>query len=571
MCQMTKLTADGNRFSKPACRFFRACMAFLSLWGLVSCNSAHEIQKVEQWTTHEIVLTAAAEISQPYTGADVWAKFWNSGGDTLIRPAFWDGGNIWKIRFAPPDSGEIWHWQSDANLSDGGLKGRKGQLRSVAYTGSNSLVRHGLLRMSPGKRNVVHADGTPFLVIGDTPWAIPFRATPEQVQVYAKDRQAKGFNAVLLMSVQPDRYAEGPEARNTPLGFDRAFTDLPEGHLNQLKPDYFQTLDTLMQILVDHGIVPVYQPVFHGFGWKGLTVAGPTADPAEYARYCKYLVARYGSMPAFWLVSGDAHGLDPGVKPGGETIEEWDAYGQPTGIHYNPADDYLPSWANGDSTRCFHFNRSYQEEPWLDFQWAQTGHDGKHLYHKVERMYANTPVKANLNGEPTYEAMGEGKNGLGWWQGEEAWNQLMHGGTMGVVYGAATLWQWKVTPDEPGWEDWTDAPLSWREALDLEGSRYVGQVSRAFEGYDFADMEKRWDLTKNNRPLLAIEGRFYISYLQNGDEITIRDVPEGLPFRWFDPVTGEFAEGGTTGKTGTFVSPGPQPRVLIIGKRTMLP
>ena len=64
-------------------------------------------------------------------------------------------------------------------------------------------------------------------------------------------------------------------------------------------------------------------------------------------------------------------------------------------------DDYLPSWAGGDSSRCFHYNRSYQDEPWLDFQWAQTGHDGLHLYHKVERMYDNKPVKACLNGEPT--------------------------------------------------------------------------------------------------------------------------------------------------------------------------
>jgi hypothetical protein len=40
--------------------------------------------------------------------------------------------------------------------------------------------------MSPAKRNVVHADSTPFLVVGDTPWSIPFRATPAQVKVYAQ-------------------------------------------------------------------------------------------------------------------------------------------------------------------------------------------------------------------------------------------------------------------------------------------------------------------------------------------------------------------------------------------------
>jgi hypothetical protein len=424
--------------------------------------------------------------------------------------------------------------------------------------------------MSEGKRNVIHANGKPFMVVGDTPWSIPFRATTEQIKEYAADRMKKGFNTALLMTVQPDMYAEGPDARNTVLGFARGFSDLHEGHLNKLNPEYFQYLDSLMQILVDNGIVPVYQPVFHGFGWKGKTVLGPTADPDEYARYCKYLVARYGSMPAFWLVSGDAHGLDPGINPGGEMIEKWDCYHQPAGIHYNPADDYLPSWAGGDSSRCFHYNRSYQDEPWLDFQWAQTGHDGLHLYHKVERMYQNKPTKACLNGEPTYEGMGDGKNGLGWWQGEEAWNQLMHGGTMGVVYGAVCLWQWKITPDEPGWDSWTNAPMSWREAMAQEGSIYAGLVSKAFEGFDFADMEKRWDLTDANKPLLSKEGKFYVSYLNKGGTINIKNMAAGLPFSWFNPKTGDFAMKGRTTVEGIFKAPDVNPWVLIIGERKFI-
>jgi hypothetical protein len=59
--------------------------------------------------------------------------------------------------------------------------------------------------------------------------------------------------------------------------------------------------------------------------------------------------------------------------------------------------------------------------------------------------------KKHASRRATYEGMNAGRNGLGWWQGEEAWNQLMHGGTMESYYGAACLWQWKSTPDEPGW------------------------------------------------------------------------------------------------------------------------
>ncbi len=531
------------------------------------CKKSDIPYEVPQWNSYEIFLSSSGSYQNQYANLEVWADFYNGEGDTIVRPAFWDGGNSWKIRFAPPDTGSVWTWTTFSIPGDKGLAGKTGSIKSVAYTGTNKLLNHGLLRMSPGKRNVIHADGKPFLVVGDTPWSIPFRATTDQVEEYAEDRSKKGFNTALLMSVQPDMYAEGPEKRNTLTGFTRGFADLHEGHLNKLNPDYFQYLDSIIMILVDHGIVPVYQPVFHGFGWKGKTVLGPLADPVEYARYCKYLVARYGSMPALWLVSGDSHGMDPGVKPGGEMIEKWDYYHQPAGIHYSPADDFLPSWANGDSSKGFHFNRSHQDEEWLDFQWAQTGHDGKHLYHKVERMYDNKPVKAGLNGEPTYEGMGGGKNGLGWWQGEEAWNQLMHGGTMGIVYGAVCLWQWKITSDEPGWEVWTDAPMSWKEAMIQKGSSYAGFVSKAFDGYDFTDMEKRSDLTEGNRLMLAREDSFYITYLENGGEIKLKTLPDNLPYRWFNPANGEIIEAGLTGKKLEYRAPDSKPWVLIIGEK----
>ena len=50
--------------------------------------------------------------------------------------------------------------------------------------------------------------------------------------------------------------------------FDVGFEALSGGHLNELNLDYFRALDELALILVSHQIVPVWQPVFFGFGWK---------------------------------------------------------------------------------------------------------------------------------------------------------------------------------------------------------------------------------------------------------------------------------------------------------------
>lgn len=533
---------------------------------LFACQDGSEtsVQTCQQWNSFEIELQAESTPENAYTSVEVYAEF-TADGATIRRPAFWDGGKVWKIRFASPDSTSLWSWKTVSRPEIAGLHGVTGAVQAEAYDGNNQLLTHGLLGMSKGKRNVVHKDGTPFLVVGDTPWAIPFRATIEQVKTYAADRQAKGFNAALLMTVQPDMRADGPEARNVPLGFMRAFKDLPNGHINELQPSYFQYLDTLMNVLIDHEIVPVYQPVFHGFGWKGLDVMGNVAVPEEYERYCKYLLARYGSQPAFWLLAGDNGGKDPGVKEAGEMLEIWDAYQQPTGLHYNPSDDYVADWAKDNPLKhAMHFNKTYQEEAWLDFQWAQTGHGTDHLFHKVERMYDNLPTKAVANGEPTYEGMNDGKNGLGWWQGEEAWGQLMAGGTMGVIYGAAALWQWKVSPDEEGWTAWASQAKSWDQALQMEGSDFVGLVARPFHGVDFSDMEKRPDLVEGDGALLAKKDKFYISYLPNGGTVQIKELPEGLKGQWYNPKSGKFVSIEASTGSGFFTAPDSAPWVLVL-------
>jgi hypothetical protein len=244
----------------------------------------------------------------------------------------------------------------------------------------------------------MHADGRPALLVADTAWALPFRATEEQLRVYAADRAGKGFNAVLLMAVQPDMRAEGPRDRGADRGFDVAFEDLPEGRLTRLVPAYFQTLDSLLDILVAHGIVPVLTPVFLGFGWKGLDVAGPVVPPADYARFCRYLVARYGARPLVYLVGADGRGDEPQVAAGGAEVHAWDAYGQPTGIHYRP---------HG-------VNDHFQDADWLDFQSCQTGHEAEHVQERVADIWRNRPVKAVLNGEPTYEHSGRRGKAEGW-------------------------------------------------------------------------------------------------------------------------------------------------------------
>jgi hypothetical protein len=476
------------------------------------------------WREVEIPLTADTDHENPYTQIEVGATFHHAEtGTRLYRPAFYDGERTWKIRFAAPTTG-VWEWRTEANIGDGGLSGVSGQIVCTAAgpTG-NRFYDRGFWRMSPGGRNLVHADGTPCLLVGDTAWALPWRATVEQGEIYAADRQAKGFNAALLMTVQPDRDAKGPRSRTEDEGFEVGFEDLPDGHLNEINIAYFQYFDRLTEILVAHEICPVYQPVFHGYGWKGLRVAGPDVPAEEYARYCRYLVARYGARPAIWLVGGDGNGYHSQIGAGGEIIEKEDAYQQPTGIHYCPHAD----------------NRAYQDAVWLDFQWCQTGHNGEHLPERVADMWRNLPAKAVANGEPTYENIGKTGRSAGWWQGHEVWCNLCAGGTMGVVYGAGSLWQWKLHRDEPGHQDWCVAPgADWRDALDFEGSQYPGIAARLLDGLPFADMTPNWDYTIGRRGL-AIENQLLLVYLENGGGFAVVSEKAPQQGRVYNARTGE--------------------------------
>jgi hypothetical protein len=502
----------------------------------------------QAWREVELTLSATHDVADAYTAVDVWADFVHDSGITLRRPAFWDGGRTWRIRFASPLASGRWGWKTSSNQPDAGLNNVSGEVRvDPADGGEHRFYRHGFWRMSRGGRSLVHADGTPAILVGDTAWALPWRATEDQVRVYAEDRHAKGFNAVLLMTVQPDMRATGPRDRTQDEGFDVGFEDLPRGHLNELVPTYFQYMDRLLTTLVSHEIVPVLSPVFQGFGWKGLDVAGTVVPAAEYARYCRYLVARSGARPVIYLVGADGSGYEPQVPAGGEAIEQWDCYRQPTGIHYRP-----------HST-----NRAWQDASWLDFQWCQTGHGGEHVPERVADMWRNDPARGVANGEPTYEHTRVRSMASGWWQGHEAWSNLCAGGTMGVVYGAASMWQWRLHRDEGGHAAYFLAPeAGWREALEFEGSQYVGLVNRILDGLPTTDMQPDVESFISPRAL-GVPGRLQIVYSEFGGLITARSADAPVMYRIVDPRSGELIGEGRR-DAGTRVLEGTgDPRVYV--------
>jgi Protein of unknown function (DUF4038)/Domain of unknown function (DUF5060) len=490
-----------------------------------------ETQTAPQWREVEIAFVGP-RTANPYTDVDAWVIFTHDSGRQLRRPVFWDGGSIYRVRFASTQPKGEWQWSIHTSRGDHDFTPASGTLLAgppVQDHPHRALTR-GFVRAHPSGRSFCYADGSPAFLVFDTAWAMPFRARVSDVETYASDRQIKGFNAVFLMSVQPDMKARGPVGRNVDEGFEIGFHDLAEGRLTKINVEYFQYFDNIIDVLINHGITPALQPVFHGYGWKGLDVAGPVVPPSDYAHYCRYLVARFGARPAIYLPCGDGSGTEPQAAAGGHEIHAWDAYCQPTGIHYRP----------------HHRNDEHQAAEWLDFQSCQTGHMGDHVPDRLATMWAQRPPKAIMNGEPSYEHTGRHGVAEGWWQGHEAWSNLCAGALMGVAYGAASLWPWRLHPDEPGHGEYFLAEgAGWQEALDFEGSRYVGLVGKILDDLPITEASPCWDVSANTRGLLD-PGVLYIGYAEHGGPWMFFDADDRVPSKYWliDPRTGRVLKSG---------------------------
>ena len=86
----------------------------------------------------------------------------------------------------------------------------------------------------------------------------------------------------------------------------------------------------------------------------------------------------------------------------------------------------------------------------------------------------------------------------------------------------------------------------WREALDFEGSSYVGILARIFEGLPFAGMEPDYRHTYGRAGLIVV-GKLFIAYLPNGGPLQLvptRTDDLSRQYRVIDPTNGAVLASG---------------------------
>ena len=213
----------------------------------------------------------------------------------MARPAFWRGGSKWTVRFAPPAPGEYTYHLESTDAQNPDLNAHEGRVNITAYAGNNPLLRHGMLRASANKRYFEHADGTPFYWLGDTWWSgLSDRLSWEGFQKLTADRKEKGFTVVQIVA--------GLVAEEKPPLDPGSFNEggaVWDPEFKEINPKYFDYADRRIQALVDAGIAPAIVGAWNEvLGRMGM---------AKMKKHWRYIVARYGAYPVFWIVGGEIY------------------------------------------------------------------------------------------------------------------------------------------------------------------------------------------------------------------------------------------------------------------------
>ena len=243
--------------------------------------------------TLELIFQSGKAYRDPFHEIELDVVFRGPEGSPQRVPAFWAGGQEWRVRYAADTPGRYAFETIATDASNRDLHGRTGTLDAAPYAGANPLLQHGALRVSEDRRHLEHADGTPFFWLGDTWWmGLTKRLRwPADFERLAADRAAKGFTvAQIVAGLYPDMPqfdARGANEAGFPWEPDYA----------RIHPAYFDAADLRIQHLVDRGIVPCI------VGCWGYYL--PILGMERMKRHWRYLIARWGALPAIWCLAGE--------------------------------------------------------------------------------------------------------------------------------------------------------------------------------------------------------------------------------------------------------------------------
>ncbi len=452
--------------------------AFIVVWAYAAVAAdatvtTANVKTCHVWEKVEIVLVAQAKYENPYTEMTVWVDLKGPGFAKRCY-GFWDGGDTFRVRVMATAPG-TWTWKSGSKPADPGSEGVSGSFTAVDWTeaqkGENPS-RRGMIRPSANGHAFQYADGTPFLLIGDTWWATPtfrFRWRDDDTlrpmgpeagfKEFVAYRRKQEFNCVAILAALPNWANDDQPARLTTSnrmilrsawkqagtssaksmtdeaghrafllpgkvpGYEKYFPDV-----ERIDPAYFQSLDKKIDYLNAQGFVPFIEVARRDIGqaWKKYY-----PWPQSYVRYIEYIWSRYqANICLFSPIHYDSSDETiPAADWNAAANQVIDDYGPPpfgTLPGTNPTGSSLRNWGHVDKAR------------WLGFH--QIGNRRTHSsYALLTEIFRTSPAVPAINGEPYYDGMENiagGSEESAAYCRSAMYGSVLSGGLGGHIYGA---------------------------------------------------------------------------------------------------------------------------------------
>ncbi len=516
-----------------------AAVAASSLAGTAFAASG---ERVEQNKAFEKSFRAAGKYRNPFHDVGLNVRVTFPDGREQMYPGFWSGGDEFRFRFSSPTVGAYRYVTECSNPQDAGLHRISGTFQVVAYRGTNELLKHGPLRVSPNRRYFTHLDGKPFLWLGDTWWCGLTKRLrwPDEFQLITEDRRAKGFNAIqFTVGLAPSgTWFDRKNVNEAGLPWDEA--------TNAINPAWFEAADQRVLHLVSAGMVPVVVPAW------GFYVLRMGIEPMK--KLWAYIMARWGALPVVWCAAGelsmpyytsatredDARRQREAWSEVLKHLREINCWGHLITVHPK----------HGSSAKAEVMNPEL-----LDFDMLQTGHNFLQALPRTLTMLRESrdsaPTMPALVDEVAYEGIGE----TNWedCQRQLFWASVLSG-SPGFTYGAHGITQFN-SPEHPSHVQpqglsWGEA--SWKDSMHYHGSRQVGVGKKVLAELNWSEMEPHpeW-LEPGNNPLLksfiayaaGIPGRLRVIYFSSLSpmELKVLGLEQGIAYeaRFIVPSSGK--------------------------------
>jgi Protein of unknown function (DUF4038)/Domain of unknown function (DUF5060)/Putative collagen-binding domain of a collagenase len=496
------------------------------------------VDQVKRWTAHELTFESKRSWPEPFWDVDLAVEFTAPSGRSFAVDAFWDGEQVWRTRIRPDEIGE-WRWRSlESDRDDPGLYGRSGAFSCVSYDGPNPVYRHGPVRVADDGHTLAHADGTPFLWLGDTVWNGLIRSTSEDWDEYLCTRRAQGYSVVQFFSTHWRALATNRDG-------EASYTENGRFTVN---PAFYQRLDPKVVAIADHGLLASAIVVLALYdeepGW-----AWPVD---QLIRFARWLRARWGAYHIAWSLGGDG-------DFSGERAERWKQIGP--AVYSNPPEALVTMHPKGWSW----VGDEFRDQTWATFYVYQSGHsdeeakirwlpEGPHVTDWLKK-----PPRPIINVEPNYEDHPSYASGVRFTAGDvrraSYWSLLVTP-TAGVTYGHFSLWAWATEREPVGQAIRRQAEYilePWWSVLDTPGAQSMTILRRYFESGEWWKLRPAQDLladqpgTYDARQFVAAartESRDWtVVYLpEGGSSIRLNSgAASGASARWFDPRNGHWS------------------------------